>query len=435
MGDASKNQSPGGPRISMDEVDSNQSTQTNASKKEDERESFRITPEIAKEWAKELREEKRNERLRKLHATSILYWIVDDTPDDYPGHFDDLATTRAQRRRVHVRSWVSWPNLGRLAEKEIFGVGLGAVMLVPAASGFLDIVEPFLRKLFPGFQGLGLPLQAEVLFFSGLFFVIGNVLYFFRCPAIVKNEAAHAKNLPTPPMHDKIILAEAAFFLSHFVYSTFITKEKLQEIDISLSVYRHVENSHSLHISKLRKDEREVCEHFLRQGIALPRIGFDGYGRYLVERFLLTSVESRGGRLFIKEGIEHPWKAVEGARPLVADEFSLYDGLLHHPKHYLKEAEGSTEKDMFLEWYLASATKVVEFEKGGPLVKYIDYVLHNFDIRYFENCDFNKMANLLAEWQYYMRPWSRIAVAMLFMTAVGLLAVFLVLQTVNVLQL
>ena len=100
------------------------------------------------------------------YAKSTLYWIFDDSPDDDPGWFEDTATTRAQRKRVRVRSWISWPNLGRLAEKHIFGVGLGAVMLLPAAKGFLDMIKSVIEKVFPGFSGLGLLVIQQSLLYS-----------------------------------------------------------------------------------------------------------------------------------------------------------------------------------------------------------------------------------------------------------------------------
>jgi hypothetical protein len=422
-------------RKAMTDLDSNGSTQTDASEKGDEQTSFHITPEIAKRWRKENREWKRQEKLRERYAKSTSYWILDETPDDYPGRWDDTATTRAQRKRVRVRSWISWPNLGRLVEKQIFGVGLGAVMLVPAANGFLNIIESLIEKAFPNFSRLGLPLQAKVLFFSGLCFVIGNAIYFFRCPAIVKAATSDTADSPRPPMFNKMVITEAAFFFSHLVVKTFITKETLRLVDARIYAHQHAENPQSLNITKLRKDERETCEYLLNQGITPLRTGFSGIGMYYVEKFLLASAESRGGRLFIRRRLECPWETAQEASLMLADELSLFHGLLHHPESMLKKAEGSTKKDIFLEWYLADARQIPELEERGSLLKYLDPLLYEFHVTYFEGCDFDKMANLLAEWQYYERPWSRVAVAVSFIAAVGLLGLFLVLQTVAVLDL
>jgi hypothetical protein len=384
----------------------------------DEQEPFHMTPELAKRLFKERRKWKWQERIRKWETSNPFYWVIDPRPADYPHDFFGMATTSAQLKRARIRSWFSWPNLGRLAEKEIFGAGLGAVMLVPAAAGLLDIIERYVMKLLPISPSLSLPDQAVVLFFSGLCFVIGNALYYFRCPAIIQIATSHSDNSPRSPMFNRIVVSEAAFLLSHYVHVTFITARELRLPDS---------------VTNLKGHEREMCEYYLKEGAALPRIGFGGYGMYLAERFLLTSAASRGGRLFVKQEVKRPWEEVEEASVMMGGEFSLYNGLLHHPRHTMKEVGGGTEEDIFLEWLLADVGNLTEMEKGRR-VKYIDRVFQNFDLKYFDGCDFVEMSNLLAEWQYYLRPVSRVLVGLSFMSALVLLAFFLFLQTANVLR-
>jgi hypothetical protein len=155
----------------------------------------------------------------------------------------------------------------------------------------------------------------------------------------------------------------------------------------------------------------------------------------MVEKFLLASAESRGGRLFVKSGRSRPWEAIQQARFVLGSKFNLYRCILHYPRSEMRDVEGANEKDMFLEWFLADATQIPDMERGGARPRYNDYLLHGFDQRYFDGCDFDKVANLLAEWQYYDRPVSRVFVALSFVAALSFLAVFLIFQTANVLRL
>jgi hypothetical protein len=280
------------------------------------------------------------------------------------------------------------------------------------------MIERYVMELLPTSPSLSLPDQAVVLFFSGLCFVIGNALYYFRCPAIIKMATFHSDNSPRPPMFNGIVANEAAFLLSHYVDVNFITARELRLPDS---------------VTNLKGHEREMCEYYLKRGAALPRIGFAGYGMYLAEKFLLTSAASRGGRLFVKNEDKRRWEEAEEASVMLGGDFSLYNGLLHHPLHTMKEVEGGTEKDIFLEWFLAQVGNLPKMEKERR-VKYIEGVFHNFHLKYFDGCDFGEMSSLLAEWQYYHRPVSRVLVALSFVFALVLLGFFLLLQTANVLR-
>ena len=98
-----------------------------------------INDQPALDWrkiAKRLRKYAQRESIARLRESNILLWFLDTQPEHIHVWRRSERTTNQSLLYFTVRLWSSWINLKRLARLEIFRFGLGAIIVVPAVSGF-----------------------------------------------------------------------------------------------------------------------------------------------------------------------------------------------------------------------------------------------------------------------------------------------------------
>jgi hypothetical protein len=314
---------------------------------------------------------------------------------------------------------------------EVFRVGLGAIIIVPAVSGMFSVLEPLLEAIIARAPQLEpmlsphIPIEMVMLFFSGLMFVLANVIFYFRCPPILKRISSEDTVGYTEPYHLQFVAHSAASFLAHYVERAYITEEWIK-------IFEYQRDNLDTKIP-FHPGEFDNCKSMIQSGYRLVRTGFSGNGLYHVERMLTDVANINGGRLFIKDcNPASKWICLGGPREIIfPNELWLVNGIIHSPIFEKDAVEEGKDADIFLEWIWAHSDGIIPVHRGKA--KYLEDVIRDFAGAFYYTNPI-EAEKVVAPYTYFERPISRLAVALSFALAILFSGAFLIFQTWNVVE-
>lgn len=360
---------------------------------------------------KKLRANHRVESIKRFLERSKLGWLIHPEPFEDYYSMRPLPTILAARRASFLRPF-SWFSLIRRRSERIYQLGLGGLVLAPLVGWII--------LHFAATSAHAFPMQLGVLYFSGLFYVLASTLLIWRCPVLIKELCLRTTNSdPDRNKHLVALIEEEILDLKEVRSYPLIAIELEPETSASqLAAVMYASNT-------------------------IPTMnGFGSRGRYLLEHALLELGAKRGFKVFW-ESNRHPsqlsllkstGRLMEGRLPYVVDLFVRQPSpeevtpaihTVDHINETYHRDPTPTRNDLVIEWHPVGLQFPSTAEKDGVLQREHANGLHLI----YEKVNIEELAWIITRWQNWRRLLSRLIIWAFYSIALGLFAVYLVMQT------